>query len=267
MTKGGSPALEICPEPAASQDDSRQLAGPPGRRRRPLLAWALSAAAHLTVFGAVLWPYAAAPPPQSEPIQVSLVEMPQPEAPPGPPGPPGPPAVAEVKPSVPQKPVRSAAPRPAAPAPVPDENSKPAPDTFADVMSETEIAGAASAGEEGAGGGGGGGGCNTARAVQQALRRDPLVHTAVEDANRLGKAIMLWDGDWVRSGAQDGKGLSAVREAIMWEVAFAPEVCRNQPVHGTVLLSLADGRTRFAIGSGDWRWADLLGVRKVASER
>jgi hypothetical protein len=103
-----------------------------------------------------------------------------------------------------------------------------------------------------------------ARAVQQALRRDPMVRAAVEDAHRTGKAVMLWDGDWVRSGDQDGKGMSAVREAVMWEVAFAPEACRNARMHGLVLLSLADGRTRFALGTGDWRWSDLLGVRSGA---
>ena len=59
----------------------------------------------------------------------------------------------------------------------------------------------------------------------------------------------------------------AVRQAIMWEIAFAPEACRNQRMHGLVLLSLADGSTRFAVGSGDWRWSDLLGLRKVPSER
>jgi hypothetical protein len=130
-------------------------------------------------------------------------------------------------------------------------------DDMSDLVSDSQLAGAATAGE----GGGGGGTCDMARVVQQALRRDPLVHTAVEGSHRLGKAIMLWNGDWVRSGGQDGKGLSAVREAVMWEVAFAPEACRNRPVHGLVLLSLADGATRFAIGSGDWRWSDLLGVR------
>lgn len=106
-----------------------------------------------------------------------------------------------------------------------------------------------------------------ARAVQRALRSDPLVHAAVEDANRLGKAVMLWNGDWVRTSGQDGKGLSAVREAIMWEVAFTPVACRNQRMHGLVLLSLADGSTRFAVGSGDWRWSDLLGVHGAASDR
>ena len=74
---------------------------------------------------------------------------------------------------------------------------------------------------------------------------------------------MLWNGDWVRSGAQDGKGLSAVREAIIWELAFTPEACRNKPVHGLVLLSLQDGGTRFAIGTGDWRWSDLLDLQSA----
>jgi hypothetical protein len=87
-----------------------------------------------------------------------------------------------------------------------------------------------------------------------------LVRIAVANADRSGKAVMLWNGDWVRSGEQDGKGLSGVREAIMWELAFAPAACRNKRVQGLVLLSLADG-TRFAIGAGDWRWSDLLGVR------
>ena len=72
---------------------------------------------------------------------------------------------------------------------------------------------------------------------------------------------MVWDGDWVRTGDQEGKGLSAVREAISWAVAFAPQACRNEPVHGLVLLSLADGATRFGVGAGSWRWSDLLGVR------
>jgi hypothetical protein len=131
-----------------------------------------------------------------------------------------------------------------------------APDT-SDLLSGSQLAGAVTVGE---GGGGGGGTCDMARAVQQALRRDPMVREAVEEAHRAGKAIMVWNGDWVRNGDQDGKGLSAVREAIMWEVGFAPAACRNVPMHGLVLLSLADGGTRFAVGTGNWRWSDLLGV-------
>ncbi|HWY63288.1 MAG TPA: hypothetical protein VNW15_15410 [Rhizomicrobium sp.] len=270
MSERGSPPLEERPQGDALQEGQRPFADAasndglraPARRRGRVMAWAFSIAAHLTVFTALFWPYAG-PPPHADtpPILVNLVDEPKPE-PPGPPDkPPGPPAAAPVKAEVPQKPVRATARRRSAPAPAPAEDSKPLTDTFADVLSETELAGATSADAEGAGGGGGGGSCDIARIVQQALRRDPLVRSAVGNADRLGKSVMLWNGDWVRSGGQDGKGLSAVREAVLWEVAFAPAACRNKRVHGLVLLSLADGNTRFAIGSGDWRWSDLLEVR------
>ena len=215
----------------------------PVPRRDRVLAGVLAVCAHLLVLAALFWPHAGRRPapltPEPPPIQVSLVETPKP---------PGPPDAAAEQPEI-------AKPRP-------DGEEKPVPDN-SDILNESQIAGAASVGE-GLGGGGGGGGCDMARAVQQALRRDPLVHASVQGADRLGKAIMLWNGDWVRTGVQEGKGLSAVREAIVWEVAFAPEACRHQPVHGMVVLSLADGSTRFAIGAGEWRWSDLLGVRRTA---
>jgi hypothetical protein len=210
-------------------------------------------AAHLMVFSALFWLHAAPPParPTLSPIMVSLIATPKPPAPPD---------VTKDDAGALQNAVLPTPPR--AIAPVVTIVSTPTPDDMSDLLSESQLAGAASAGT-----GGGGGGCDTARTVQQALRRDPLVRTAVEEAHRLGKAIMLWNGDWVRSGGQDGKGLSAVREAITWAVAFAPEACRNERVHGLVLLSLEDGTTRFAIGTGDWRWSDLLGMREVPSNR
>jgi hypothetical protein len=134
-----------------------------------------------------------------------------------------------------------------------------------DSLSEAELSGAAIPGQEGTEGVGGG--CNTALALQRALRADPLVRTAVMGAGRQGKVTRVWNGDWVQSGGQDGKGLSVVREAILWELAFAPPACRDGQMHGTLLLSLADGETQFAIGSGDWRWSDLLTVRKARPPR
>jgi hypothetical protein len=222
-----------------------EAAGDPGqvldRWRNRVLGWGFSIAVHLGVFIALLWPRVALPPRPTEPppIQVSLLEK---ARPPGAAGKAAPSTELpdEVQPVVPQS---------VMPVLVVARSS----DT-SDLLSESQLAGAASAGE----GNGGGGGCDIARRLQQALRRDPLVRAAVENANRMGKAILLWNGDWVQTGGQDGKGLSAVREAIMWEVAFAPEACRNARLNGLVLLSLADGNTRFAIGSGDWRWADLL---------
>ena len=231
-------------QPLESRSGARQAWA---RRRDRIWAGAFAAGVHIAVLAALFWPKGAPPasPPEST---LTLVNLDVPK-------PPGPPDPASAQ---------SDAGNDAVPPPIPAQVRAPvftiaaAPDN-SDLLSESQIAGAASAGE----GGGGGGSCDMARAVQRALRRDPLVRNAVQNANRLGKAIMMWNGDWVRSGGQDGKGLSAVREAIIWEVAFAPESCRNQPMRGLVLVSLADSRTRFAIGSGAWRWSDLLGVRGV----
>ena len=224
----------------------------PGRQKRDrLLAWGFTGGVHLIVLGLILWPRAAPAPvkPSSEMLMVTMAQKPKPPGPPDQANPGG--GAGTIEPSL----LRPATPVAAAVILRVQDNS--------DLLSESQIAGAASVGE----GGGGGGGCDLARAVQQALRRDPLVHSAVQGANRLGKAVMMWNGDWVRSGGQDGKGLSAVREAIMWHVAFAPQACRDERMRKPVLLSLADGSTRFAIGSSDWRWSDLLGLRKVPAER
>jgi hypothetical protein len=218
---------------------------PPHRWRSRLVGSALSVGVNCAVFAALLWPPTASPPPphQTEPAPLMLTLAPSPR----PPAPTG--AAAAL--------IHMVQPRqlPQVTLPRVIFASTPVPDT-SDLVSDSQLAGAASAGE-----GSGGGSCDIAQLLQRALRRDPLVRAAVEDSHRTGKALMVWNGDWVRSGGQDGKGLSAVREAIMWEVAFAPEACRKQRVHGLVLLSLADGGTRFAIGSGEWRWADLLYAR------
>jgi hypothetical protein len=220
-------------------------APPSAGRKDRFLAVAFTAAVHAIVFAALFWPRAARPPAHIVPqpsLQVSLLETPKLT-------PPGPPEPVMLRPAS----VDVAPPHLAMRAPT--HSAITVPDT-SDLLSDSQLAGAATVG-----GAGGRGTCDMARAVQQALRRDPMVRASVEEAHRSGRAIMLWNGDWVQSGDQDGKGLSAVREAVTWEVAFAPEACRNTRMHGLVLLSLADGSTRFALGSGDWRWSDLLGLR------
>ena len=123
-------------------------------------------------------------------------------------------------------------------------------------LSEGQLAGAGDADS-----GPPGGACNMAKRVQTALRNDPLVRAAV--VGQAGKATLVWNGDWVRGHGEDGKGLAAVREAILWEVGFAPEACRHQSVHGLIVLSVngAGGTTRLALGAGDWRWSDVLRMR------
>jgi hypothetical protein len=137
-------------------------------------------------------------------------------------------------------------------------------------VSAAELASALTAEGEGAGGGmgqGGGGsghghGCGTVRRLQAALRSDARARAAAAEASRTpGGPILVWNGDWVRRGSEDGKGLAGVRQAIAVEVAFSPKACREQPMHGLVLLSLADtpGAPKIVLGQGGpWRWSDLL---------
>ncbi len=128
---------------------------------------------------------------------------------------------------------------------------------FGPGLSDSQIAGAASADS-----GPPGGLCNMAQRVQTALRKDPLVQSALVGAG--GRALMVWDGSWVRAHGEDGNGLAALREAVMWEIAFSPEACRAQRMHGLVLFSLGGG-ARVAVGTGDWRWSDMVTVSPAAS--
>jgi hypothetical protein len=103
--------------------------------------------------------------------------------------------------------------------------------------------------------------------LQTALNKDTLVQSAL--AGQPGRALLIWNGDWVQTRGESGKGLAAVREAVMWEIAFAPEACRSQAVHGLVLIPQQDaGRASLAMGSAAWRWSDLLTSHSsAASER
>lgn len=106
------------------------------------------------------------------------------------------------------------------------------------------------------------------RLLQDALRDDPRVARAAAEAhaalNASGRAMLIWDGDWLQSRGEAGKGLAGVRQAVALEVAFAPAACRDQPMRGIVLVALDDrpGGVRLALGRGQWRWSDLLGLSR-----
>jgi hypothetical protein len=98
------------------------------------------------------------------------------------------------------------------------------------------------------------------RRLQNALRADPEVRAAVAQAHRElgpGRAVLVWDGDWIQTPGQAGKGLAGVRQAIALEVAFAPEACRREPMRGLVLITFAGG-PRVVFGKGNWRWSEML---------
>ncbi len=244
------------------------------RSQGRLLGAFISLAGHLLVVIALLWTWAEPPTiPEPAAVVVALIDEPSPTPKAAPKA-----APAGSKSSSPAKsrprhasaqpthaqPVRSKpshAPLHGASRP-PEETEDAEPGT---ELSDAQIAGASVAGSASGsayGSGSGGGVCDMAVRVQLALRKDPLVRAALAGSG--GKASMVWNGDWVRGRGEDGKGLAAVREAIIWEIAFAPPACRAQSVRGLVMLSLneAAGSARLAVGTGEWRWSDLLAPRR-----
>lgn len=231
----------------------------PARTRRLLVA-TLSAAGHgLALLMLVAVQPKATAPPEAPPITVALVAPPRPEPPPVAPEPPAKPqarspakakaTIARAGPPRPARPVR--APPAVAPVPAGDGGAAQVAVSATPGVSEAALSGAARAGS------GRGGDCDMPARVQAALRRDARVRAAVNGPSR---PLLVWNGDWVRHPGQEGDGLATVREAIMWEVGFAPAACRDERVRGLVLITLDDGpaSARIVLGAGTWRWADLL---------
>lgn len=115
-------------------------------------------------------------------------------------------------------------------------------------------------------GSGSGQGCDMVRRIQDALRNDARITATIDQAYRTsgasGRAILMWNGDWLQSPGEAGKGLAGVRQAIAVTVGFSPRECKAERVNGYVLLTLSDrpGAPRVALGGGAWRWSDLLSL-------
>lgn len=249
---------------------------------------AASIGAHLAILPVLLFTTSDRLPPPviaAAPMIVSLVQPPKPPPPPDPapaktpdPAPvaaaaasPAPPSPAAPRPK-PTPPPRARPARITPPANVPSIPTTPPSTGEAFVtVGEGQLAGATRAGSGsgtggGSGSGAGGGTCDMVRRLQDALRDDPDIQGAVARAHAQidsGRALLLWNGSWVRSPGQAGNGLAGVRQAIAVEVAFAPEACRSQPVRGLVVIALTDrpGGPRLALGAGQWRWSDLVRAR------
>lgn len=231
------------------------------------------------------------PPPAPEPA-ANEAGGGEPAAAPTPEPEPSPAPVPEKKPvrATPAPPARPT-PRPSRPAPrsptvEPVPISAPEPSLSYAFLGDAALAGAATAGGgsgsgsgsgsgagtgagDGAGSGAGagrGGACDMVKRLQDALRDDPRIKAHLtevyRDSGARGRAIVIWDGDWVLSPGQEGKGLAGVRQAVAVEVGFSPRECKSQTVRGYVVVTLGDGAgaPKLALGAGQWRWTDLLGL-------
>ena len=106
--------------------------------------------------------------------------------------------------------------------------------------------------------------CQLTEWLQQALQADPQVQAALRSVPRparsVANALMIWDGDWVEPRLQAGQSVIAVRAALVAGIRAAPLACQTQSVRGPELLTLTEssGVTILAVGSGEWRWENLL---------
>lgn len=280
---GSGPPMRA-PSPGRMSPSSRQ---PQRKGRRALkrgAALGISVLAHVIILAPVLRLQAdiapqIAPP---SPVVITLEPPPRPTPPPAPPAPvtdPGPapgPVTAQTVTPQPTRPppLRVRPPRTPPPPSAPLPAAKPAPEPPGiSLLGADQTAGAAVAGPPGGGGGTGAGGqgsgagggrCDMVRRLQDALADDVEVRAAVRMAHDAlsaqGRALLVWDGDWLQSRGEAGKGLAGLRQAVAVEVAFAPAACKDQPMRGLAVIALPDG-PRIAVGRAAWRWRDLTGAR------
>lgn len=110
----------------------------------------------------------------------------------------------------------------------------------------------------------GGGGCNLADYLRARLQADPRVLDGLarlpRQARSVANALMVWDGEWVEV-SDGGSAISLmIRANIESIVQSAPAPCREMEVTGPNFIILEDprGATVLVVGSGAWRWSDLL---------
>jgi hypothetical protein len=119
------------------------------------------------------------------------------------------------------------------------------------------------------------GGCRLAEAVGAAILADGAAMAELDalppQARTQADAVMLWDGRWQQSASAPQPAsaaplngprltLSQLRRVVEQEVRKAETECRDAIVNGPQFIALA-GTVRtiiIVVGSGQWRWEDLL---------
>ena len=102
--------------------------------------------------------------------------------------------------------------------------------------------------------------CNGCRTDCNAIRECARPCSASPVAERsVANAVQLWNGRWIEDpGGADR--LAAVRAATVQAILAAPPGCRQAGVAGPRLILFDDGPETvvLSLGSGTWRWTDLV---------
>lgn len=118
------------------------------------------------------------------------------------------------------------------------------------------------------------GGCALAARSAEAIARDPAAMAelaALAPAYRTSAdAVMLWNGEWLADtpGSIASPATPSLRRVVEQVVAEASPECRAEPTNGPQFIAIPEqGRTTtLVIGSGAWRWSDLLAISPACLE-
>ena len=114
--------------------------------------------------------------------------------------------------------------------------------------------------------------CQLSLWLQQALQVDPQVQQALlripTPARSVANAIMIWDGAWVDPRARAAPGFADIRAALIAGIRAAPAACQAEVISGPEFVILGDGlaTTILVVGSGQWRWGDMLAPTLLVTE-
>lgn len=115
--------------------------------------------------------------------------------------------------------------------------------------------------------------CQLTQWIQAELQADPAVTTALASiprgARSVANAIMLWDGAWIETRSITATQIDPIRQAVVMGVRNAPRACVDEEMRGPLLMAVNDphGATMLAVGSGVWKWSQLLPPGPLAEQR
>jgi hypothetical protein len=104
--------------------------------------------------------------------------------------------------------------------------------------------------------------CNLTQQLAEAFGSSPEVRQGIATIPASGRsvanALMLWDGRWAE-GTQSG-GMALLRALLVKAIVSSRPECLQAQNQGPVLFLIPDNQTTvvLAIGSGQWRWADVV---------
>ncbi len=153
---------------------------------------------------------------------------------------------------------------PAAPSPAPPP--PPTPERVSKLAENAEPPSTAEAAPAASAAGPPGPACATLELVMKAVAADPDAVLAVRNSppelRSVAEAMIIWNEGWSAAAISADAPLGAARTVVERTLAGLPDGCLDEQVTGPRLVPVQGERgTMFVvIGSGVWRWRELLAV-------